>query len=66
MLKKIDSIISVVISEFMKQIEEKSKEHSGGIFGSIIKTEVKMSKSKIFSVVLMLNDLKKLKINKLV
>ena len=45
-VKKIDSIINNTIGQFMKQLEEMSQNGSGGVFGGIIKTEVKMSKSK--------------------
>ena len=45
-VKKIDSIINNTIGQFMKQLEEMSGNGSGGVFGGIIKTEVKMSKSK--------------------
>ena len=45
-MSKIDSIINNTIGQFMKQLEEMSQNGSGGLFGGIIKTEVKMSKSK--------------------
>jgi hypothetical protein len=45
-VKRIDSIINDVIVNFLKLIEEMNNRGSGGVFAGIIKTEVKMSKSK--------------------
>ena len=45
-VNKIDFIINNIIVKFMKDLEEMQKSGSGGVFAGIIKTEVKMSKSK--------------------
>ena len=64
-VKKNDSIVNNTIGQFMKLLEEMSQNGSDGVFGGIIKTEVKMSKRKIYLVVRMLNYQRKLKIKSL-
>jgi hypothetical protein len=50
----------------MKQLEEMSQNGSGGVFGGIINTEVKMSKSKNIFDGSYVELPEKIKINKLV
>lgn len=45
-VKRIDTIINEIIEKFMNDIEQMNIRGSGGAFAGIIKTEVKMSKSK--------------------
>ena len=45
-VKRINDIVNDIIDNFTKELEEMSKRGSGGVFAGIIKTEIKMSKSK--------------------
>ena len=45
-VKRIDTIVNDIVDAFMKHLEEMNNKGSGGVFAGIIKTEVKMSKSK--------------------
>ena len=64
-VKRNDTIIHDIMQAFIKELEEMSKRGSGGVFAGIIKTEVKMSKSKNIFGGSYVELPEKLKINKL-
>ena len=45
-IKRVEAIVNDIINAFRNEVEQMNNRGSGGVFAGIIKTEVKMSKSK--------------------